>query len=60
MKAMIEAKVDAESSAWSSTGRLWDDGVIDPRDTRTVLLLALSACANAPFAGSNAWGTFRH
>jgi 3-methylcrotonyl-CoA carboxylase beta subunit len=31
-----------------STARLWDDGVIDPRDTRHVLSLALAACANAP------------
>ena len=33
-----------------STARLWDDGVIDPRDTRRVLALALDACANAPLA----------
>jgi len=33
-----------------STARLWDDGVIDPRDTRSALALALDACANAPLA----------
>jgi acetyl-CoA carboxylase carboxyltransferase component len=60
MKQMLAGKVDLESTCWSSTGRLWDDGIIDPRDTRTVLLLALSAIHNAPVGGTNAWGTFRH
>lgn len=60
MKQMLAGKVDLESSCWSSTGRLWDDGVIDPRDTRKVLLLAMSAIHNAPVQGTNAWGTFRH
>jgi acetyl-CoA carboxylase carboxyltransferase component len=60
MKQMLAGKVEMESTCWSSTGRLWDDGVIDPRDTRRVLLLALSAVHNAPVRGTNAWGTFRH
>jgi acetyl-CoA carboxylase carboxyltransferase component len=60
MKQMLAGKVAHESSCWSSTGRLWDDGVIDPRDTRTVLRLALAAIANAPFEGSSQWGVFRH
>src|SRR5215204_4813864 len=37
-----------------STARLWDDGVIDPRDTRRVLALALDACADAPLAEASA------
>ena len=41
-----------------STARLWDDGVIDPRDTREVLARALAACANAPLAPV-AYGVFR-
>jgi 3-methylcrotonyl-CoA carboxylase beta subunit len=41
-----------------STARLWDDGVIDPRDTRTILGLALSACANAPVEEPS-YGVFR-
>ena len=60
MKQMLAGKVEHESSCWQATGRLFDDGVIDPRDTRTVLLLALSAIHNAPVRGTAAWGTFRH
>jgi 3-methylcrotonyl-CoA carboxylase beta subunit len=41
-----------------STARLWDDGVIDPRDTRAVLAQALAACAHAPL-GELAYGVFR-
>src|SRR5207253_11011567 len=39
----LEAQVDSESLAMFMSGRLYDDGVIDPRDTRTVLAIALSA-----------------
>jgi len=41
-------KYAAESSAYYSTVRLWDDGVIDPADTRTVLGLCIAASLNAP------------
>ncbi len=60
MKQMLAGKVEHESTAWSATGRLWDDGIIDPRDTRAVLSLALSALHSAPIEGASAWGTFRH
>jgi len=42
-------KYGLESSAYYSTSRLWDDGVIDPADTRMVLGLAIAASLNAPF-----------
>ena len=38
---------------------MWDDGVIDPRDTRTVLGLALSAVHSAPIAGATRFAPFR-
>jgi 3-methylcrotonyl-CoA carboxylase beta subunit len=41
-----------------STARLWDDGVIDPRDTRAVLAQSLAACAHAPL-GELGYGVFR-
>ena len=41
-------KYEAEGSPYYASARLWDDGIIDPKDTRTVLGLALSACLNAP------------
>jgi acetyl-CoA carboxylase carboxyltransferase component len=59
MQAAIEGQLDRESSALYATGRLWDDGVIDPRDTRTVLGFALSAVHGAPVKGTSAFGVFR-
>jgi 3-methylcrotonyl-CoA carboxylase beta subunit len=42
-------KYAEEGSAYYSTARLWDDGIIDPLDTRMVLGLGISAALNAPF-----------
>jgi 3-methylcrotonyl-CoA carboxylase beta subunit len=42
-------KYAEESSAYYSTARLWDDGIIDPVDTRTVLALGIAASTNAPW-----------
>jgi hypothetical protein len=39
---------------------LWDDGIIDPRETRTVLAIALTAAYQRPVAGTMEWGVFRH
>jgi len=55
----FEKQVEDESTALFATGRLWDDGIIDPRDTRTVLTLALSAVHSAPVAGTERFGVFR-
>lgn len=49
---------ERQGSAYYASARLWDDGVIDPLDTRTVVGLALSACANAPLADPG-FGLFR-
>jgi acyl-CoA carboxylase subunit beta len=59
MRAMIEAQIEAESLPMFMSGRLYDDGVIDPRDTRTVLGMALSAIHNAPIKGAEGFGVFR-
>lgn len=59
-KQMLAGKVEQESTCWSSTGRLWDDGVIDPRDTRTVLRMALAVIERSRDELSPSWGTFRH
>ncbi|MEZ4366357.1 MAG: carboxyl transferase domain-containing protein [Kofleriaceae bacterium] len=59
-KAMLTAQMDKESDPYFATARLWDDGIIDPRDTRTVLGLALSAAHGAAVAGTTSWGVFRH
>ena len=55
----FEQQVESESTSLFATGRLWDDGIIDPRDTRTVLTLALSAVHSAPVTGTDAFGVFR-
>jgi 3-methylcrotonyl-CoA carboxylase beta subunit len=57
-KRPIREQYEQQGNAYYATARLWDDGVIDPRDTRTVLGLALTACANAPLAPPG-YGIFR-
>jgi acyl-CoA carboxylase subunit beta len=59
LRAAIEAQIEAESLPMFLSGRLYDDGVIDPRDTRTVLGMCLSAIANAPIEGTSNFGVFR-
>jgi acetyl-CoA carboxylase carboxyltransferase component len=60
MKQMTESMIDKESDPYFATARLWDDGIIDPRDTRTVIAISLSAAYSAPFTGTTSWGVFRH
>jgi acetyl-CoA carboxylase carboxyltransferase component len=47
------------SDAWYATGQVWDDGIIDPRETRNVLGFCLAAVNNKPIEGSSAYGVFR-
>ncbi|WP_327306608.1 carboxyl transferase domain-containing protein [Streptomyces sp. NBC_01298] len=49
-KAPVRAQYEEQGNAYYATARLWDDGVIDPMETRQVLGLALTACANAPLS----------
>jgi len=60
MKQMLTDQIDRESDPYFATARIWDDGLIDPRDTRTVLGIALSAAHSAPVQGTTSWGVFRH
>ncbi|WP_431941163.1 carboxyl transferase domain-containing protein [Nocardia grenadensis] len=57
-KEPIRQQYEEQGDPYYSTARLWDDGVIDPADTRTVLGLALSVCAQAPLALVS-YGVFR-
>ena len=59
-KAMIEAQIEKESNPFFATARLWDDGIIDPRDTRSVVAISLSAAYSADVNGTTSWGVFRH
>jgi acetyl-CoA carboxylase carboxyltransferase component len=54
----IRAKYEAEGNPYYSTARLWDDGIIDPLDTRRVLALGLAAACNAPIPETT-FGVFR-
>jgi len=55
----VREQYERQGSAYYATARLWDDGVIDPAQTRTVLGLALTACANAPLPERRPFGVFR-
>ena len=57
-KAPVRQKYEAEGSPYYATARLWDDGIIDPVQTRDVLGLSLSACLNAPIPATR-FGVFR-
>ncbi|TRO95587.1 methylcrotonoyl-CoA carboxylase [Glycocaulis profundi] len=57
-KAPIREKYEEEGSPYFSTARMWDDGIIAPSDTRSVVGLALSACLNAPVEKTT-FGVFR-
>ena len=60
MREFIEAGVEEQSLPFFLSGMLYDDGVIDPRDTRTVLGIALSVItANRPVRGTDRFGVFR-
>ena len=59
MRELIEASVEEQSLPFFLSGMLYDDGVIDPRDTRTILGICLSVIDNAPYAGATGYGVFR-
>ena len=58
-KAPVRARYEAEGNPYFSTARLWDDGIIDPAQTRDVLGLAFAAALNAPIPDRPRFGTFR-
>lgn len=58
-KAPVRQKYEDEGNPYHATARLWDDGIIDPAQTRDVLGLAFSACLNAPIPERAKFGVFR-
>ncbi|TKD50049.1 carboxyl transferase domain-containing protein [Sphingomonas baiyangensis] len=58
-KRPIRDDYEAQGNPWHATARLWDDGIIDPAQTRDVLGLALAASLNAPIPERPAFGVFR-
>jgi acyl-CoA carboxylase subunit beta len=59
MRTAVEGQIEAEQTALQNSSRGYDDGIIDPRDTRTVLGIALSAVHNAEVKGAEGFGVFR-
>jgi acetyl-CoA carboxylase carboxyltransferase component len=59
MRDAFEQQVEKESTALFATGRMWDDGIIDPRQTRDALGVAFSAIHSGPVEGTDAFGIFR-
>ncbi len=59
MREFVEASVEEQSLPFFLSGMLYDDGVIDPRDTRTVLGICLSVIGNTTWTGAEGYGVFR-
>jgi len=58
-KAPIRDQYETQGNPYYATARLWDDGIIDPADTRRVLGLALASAENAPLESGGRFGVFR-
>jgi 3-methylcrotonyl-CoA carboxylase beta subunit len=58
-KQPIRADYEEQGNPWHATARLWDDGIIDPAQTRDVLGLAFAATLNAPIPDRPKFGVFR-
>jgi len=58
-RKFVEEKIEAESLPAYTSGRLLDDGIIDPRDSRVVLGIALSAVHSQEVRGAREFGVFR-
>ena len=59
IKDYVEQQIEEQSLAYFTSGMGYDDGVIDPRDTRTILGICLSAIHTAPVEGAQGYGVFR-
>lgn len=59
LRKAVEDQIESESLATYTSGQVFDDGIIDPRDSRTVLGMALSAALNAEVKGADKFGVFR-
>ncbi len=59
MKEFMKIEIEKQSNAFFASGQLWDDGIIDPRDTRNVFGLVLALTYLNDIKGTNAWGVYR-
>lgn len=59
MSEYMVKEAEKQSNAWYASGQLWDDGVIDPRQTRNYLKLCLDVIHTTEFEGAQGYGVFR-
>ncbi|MBK6273859.1 MAG: acyl-CoA carboxylase subunit beta [Saprospirales bacterium] len=59
MKEFMKGEIEKQSNAFFATGQLWDDGIIDPRDTRHVFGLVLALTYMNEVKGTNSYGIYR-
>ncbi|MDW3652300.1 MAG: carboxyl transferase domain-containing protein [Bacteroidia bacterium] len=59
LKQMLIHEAESKASAWHSTSELWDDGILDPRQTRNYLGISLAVLYSQPIKGSDGFGVFR-
>ncbi len=59
LKAMLTAEAESKASAWHSTSEGWDDGLLDPRETRNYLGFSLAVLYSQPIKGSDGFGVWR-
>jgi acetyl-CoA carboxylase carboxyltransferase component len=60
IKGMMMIEAESKSSVWYSTSEMWDDGVIDPRETRNYLGFCLAILYNQEIEGAKNFGIWRH
>jgi len=60
VKQMLIHEADSKASAWHSTSEIWDDGIIDPRETRNYLAICLAVLYSQPIKGTREYGVWRH
>ncbi len=60
IEGMLIAEAESKSSAWYSTSELWDDGVINPKETRNYLGFSLAVLYNQKIKGTSSYGVWRH
>ncbi len=60
LRAMLIQEAESKATAWYSTSQLWDDGVIDPRETRNYMAFVMTIIYNQPIKGTVGYGVWRH
>lgn len=60
VRQMLIHEAESKASAWHSTSEIWDDGILDPRETRNYLGICLAVLYSQPIVGTRSYGVWRH